>query len=314
MLCRPRISLVCKRWHELFFTLPSLWRVVVLNWAGAREQRQVQGWLAAARSLLHRLGSIAQIVALEFFEVYTDQEWRQALGTLDWLPLSLPSLDIRLTGDGAAAWPPAGASLAQLTRLSHLTYLRMDTGELQAQIISCLPHLPQLASFTYETAHIPIWPSLASALAQHTPGLTQLELAADYAEEPMAPAALSPLTALTHLQSLTLMGTPLPSSAVEVVACLTQLTHVWLSDLDGGQPVDLTPLASLQRMQHLWLDFNREGAAPLPPLEEMLALQRFTFRGALATGNAKVGGRGGEAKWVGRWVSGWAGPSEDIPD
>ncbi len=201
------ITLVCHRWHRLFYSEPALWRSLELpakSLAYANVAGRAQQWFAAKARLLRRVGGFVQHLKYKRTQSYFQDgynkmldvqqvaadcggEWQLGSSVLAHLS-TVQSLRLEwITVDAAAA-----AALQRLTSLTQL-YIEGDD-DLPGSLLAALPSLPQLLSLRLFGGTMP---GLRAALCPLTQ-LTQLECAA---AEPLPPLTiLFPLAQLRQLQ------------------------------------------------------------------------------------------------------------------
>lgn len=237
-LCRPSITLVCKRWHRVFHDQPRLWQTYCLAappsevWEALPPDER-QRWLAAKSRQLRR---VAGVVTAAEFRCADELLWLQhhsrsagagsllaaLVGVLQ--PAALTSLRLNCCPAGQAAgvaeqvaqeaaldvlFPPAAE--AALTRFPRLTSLAVHVGaskrtddqrafQLSPAAAEALRQLRQLHHLSL------VWQGEATAALLHSvlrlPHLTLLRLAP--ASWSMPAGSLRQLSSLQRPQSLEL--------------------------------------------------------------------------------------------------------------
>ena len=277
---RPTVTLVCRKWRDVFWAEPSLWRSIRLaqpcrssaeeEAAGAAQQLQVlrraaRHVQAAEISAVHRSPQPAEAAT-----------WHAAELLLLLQPGTLRALALRhvaTRSDAPACLPEA--ALDALPRLATgLTRLELAgsrlAGRPAAAALAQLRHLRQLSLHMGAVAG-----ELLQAAAQ-LPALSRLELGSPPAELPARMPEL--LGALMQLRQLACLGCGvLPAGTVAALAELPLLEEI---DLAMSLPREELPqLARLPALRRLELCERRwgTGSLALPPPAAFPALQRYRF-------------------------------------
>ena len=201
-LCRPRITLVCKRWRAAYYAAAELWHDCDIKFVGRHRHRQLE--LAAVRLRLQRVGPHVRSIVIRGKDV-RDMGGNLA-DLLNCLSPELQSLELRLQ----SMTESAAEALLRFSRLEHFGWqnrtLVVDLDEYDdveyseafnaASIISQMTALTSLHLSSIDGT-IPKAVPLAVATAfRH---LRQLQL-----ESLLALQDLRPLAALTGLETLQL--------------------------------------------------------------------------------------------------------------
>ncbi len=200
------ITLVCRRWQQVFYSEPALWRSLELT-AESLYDAHADGaagqWFAAKALLLRRVGGLvrqlnySQEPIPEEDDEYTPVEQVAAASNTDWRlsssvlahlsPASLQSLRLD--------WVPVDAvTAAQLPRFSSLTQLQLERcGDLPSCVLEALPSLQRLLCLS-------LWCNIPAGLStalQHLTQLTSLNCSSRSALPELS--AVWPLTRLRQL-------------------------------------------------------------------------------------------------------------------
>ncbi|KAL4421552.1 hypothetical protein ABPG75_010843 [Micractinium tetrahymenae] len=256
----PAITLVCKRWREVFNATPALWRCFTLNpQLHQKSCAQQHACLAALHGLLQRVAphvTSFSIAMLGHIDVHGGPLGWPALRFLRLLqPSVLASLSLlHLPADAPATCEEA---VRELLRHPQLTALELsqawcsdaDAVPLPASLAHALDSLPHLRALSLSTSLA--LPEGLLAAVQRLQGLTRLSLEAK---------SLPPLGALTTLCTL------LQLELSDWTACRT-----WL-------------LAAVQRLQGLTrLSLEAKSLPPLGALTALCTLLQLELSDRTAT-------------------------------
>ncbi|KAL4419721.1 hypothetical protein ABPG75_006819 [Micractinium tetrahymenae] len=261
---RHSTTLVCRRWHRLFWEEGSAWRRVTIDFSGLRPQEEPEATerrLENKRRLLARVGRyVADITVRSIFRQGSLECRRRVEQLLCLLPPSrLTSLSLEhCTGEAAHV-------VQGFTCLEHLGIAGQPSAEAVAGLLSGLPQLRSV-ELRMEECNAP----LAAAIVQ-LPRLTRLVLHGE------GSLVFSPGTQLTGLVALSLyLGSGRAAAAsLASLACSPNLTSL------DPESHTLTMLAvlrrppALPRLQRLALSDNTRTADRRPKLA---AVQRELAR------------------------------------
>ena len=233
---QPALTLVSRRWQEVFYNEPTVWRFFVLDFESldeAEAEGQAWKWFAAKARLLRCVGHFVQ--HLDYRQVYSiDGEeavvdvrrlaaesgvvWRLSSSVLAHLsPASLHTLHLDVTEDAVQT-----TDLRHLSSIVGLTVL--CHGAVPSCIVAALPSLPKLQHLVLLGRILPA--GLAEALPRLT-GLTSLTCFSR-GSLPM----LSAIYPLTQLRKLTWEDERQDGLLqVQVQQLLAQLPHMEAWDL-----------------------------------------------------------------------------------
>lgn len=204
LLRRASLTLVSRRWHEAFYTEPSLWRTFRL--APSRIEGMGAAALHAKLALLRRVAALVEEMEVRD-STETDNRrltrWNLVGGNgspplTSFLTLLVPGQLLALSIEcaaymlPAALWPPG-----QFTQLQSLN---LTTAHMADNPAAYLAHLPQLCDLSLKGAMLGGGTVEAAA---HCSRLTSLRLAAYLlASTPQQLQQLSRLASLVHLSLL----------------------------------------------------------------------------------------------------------------
>ena len=205
-LCRPAVTLVCKRWHRVFYATPALWRRLVIavprppplltqqQWADLPAS--LGQWVDARAALLARVAGMVEALELQ------NGDGLKPLGGGGQLARLLRCLrpqaarGVKLDAFDLSLPEAAMQSLAALTGLTHLELvcdkLHGSAAAALLQLGATLRRLQLLAT------------SVPAEVADALPLLSQLTHLDVWFSDPQLPADWRSLTALVQLQRLRL--------------------------------------------------------------------------------------------------------------
>ena len=258
------ITLVCRRWHSVFYAEKALWREVEVarhNLHPNAAERKVLPWFASKRALLRNVGPrVQRLVYLEAIE----KPLGVSIRSMDHRHEQCASMGtgFRLASDVLGSLSPQG-----LTSLE----LRLCM-ELEPEAVQALEGLTALQQLTLSCTKAPLPPGMVGTLSRMRT-LRALQLTAA-----SLPASLP--AAASRLQQLTLDAHSLPASLLAGLQGLTALTRL---ECRASRLPSMQLLCALSQLRHLgWLERERTGGELLRlPLQLLLAclpgLQAWTI-------------------------------------
>ena len=252
-ICRPRVTLVCKRWEGLFYAEPALWRHFLLRPANpafpSNETRPNPwgGWCAAKHRQLARVAGLVEV--FEAGPRRTDfGGMRAAAHASCWRLVQYISLLRPEVLTEAVLWWEL-AELPELLRFPRLTRLLLHDGyNLPPGAAAVLGRLPQLRSLALH-AHEVSGGEMAAVLGLSQ--LTQLLLLVH-----------NPVTAGHNYESLPGSNADAPSlMQLTRLAQLRQLTIKHRPVVYGVEQVEI--------------EFEEWGVVPLPAPSAFAALESY---------------------------------------
>ncbi|KAI7839857.1 hypothetical protein COHA_006420 [Chlorella ohadii] len=222
----PAITLVCRRWHGVFYSEPAVWRSLELTATSLQKsatEGQAPQWFAAKARLLRLIGGFVQRLFYSQMIADENQEW-------DIIDMQ------QLAADGASEWQLGSSVLAQLSTAS-LEWLHLEWASVDAAAAAALVRLSSLTELALD-CHGKL-PRCAVAALSRMPQLLSLELRFTAFPARLG-TALQRLTQLTYLTCSS--GSALPE--LSTVLPLTRLRQLgWVEQRqDGSLQVDLQQL------------------------------------------------------------------------
>jgi len=234
------ITLVSRRWHQVFYSEPELWHFLALTVESldtAREVGQTRQWFAAKALLLRRIGGFVQ--HLRCSQLLVEDSHPDAYdGTL---------IDMQqLAADSGAEWQLGSSVLAHLSPAT-LQSLRLGWVLVDAGAAAALQRLSSLTQLWIECEDA--LPSRIVVALASLPWLLSLELSA--CDIPLGlPTALQHLTQLTCL----VLDSCSPLPELSAVFALTQLRRLGWQEMRQAGALHVDPqqlLAQLRQLQSL---------------------------------------------------------------
>ncbi len=234
------ITLVSRRWHQVFYSEPELWHFLALTVESldtAREVGQTRQWFAAKALLLRRIGGFVQ--HLRCSQLLVEDSHPDAYdGTL---------IDMQqLAADSGAEWQLGSSVLAHLSPAT-LQSLRLGWVLVDAGAAAALQRLSSLTQLWIECEDG--LPSRIVVALASLPWLLSLELSA--CDIPLGlPTALQHLTQLTCL----VLDSCSPLPELSAVFALTQLRRLGWQEMRQAGALHVDPqqlLAQLRQLQSL---------------------------------------------------------------
>lgn len=221
-----RLTLVCRRWHAVFYSEPALWHTLPLGPPAylLRMVRNLDEWTPCKQAVLRRVGGLVMVASMQAENGHTG--WTMAEALLPLIQPQLSGLGLKFAPRDnqpyslmpfgiASTWPEqqqqreadrAAAAVLQALpqRFPSLQQLSLDLADTGGPALPpCTPavlHQLPLTDLRIASPHsLPA--GLLESLLQAT-ALTKLSLASTAPDVPLAPglAALTALRALRHLE------------------------------------------------------------------------------------------------------------------
>lgn len=227
------ITLVSKRWHEVFYSEPALWGELVLDAASllwADQKGQSAQWFECKARLLQRIGGCVQQL------VYSQMlEWPGGQVGLQRETLDMQQLAAR----SGSEWQLGSSVLACLSPASLQSLILKDT---------------------------PLDAAAAAVLVCMS-GLTQLQVGGS---DDVPSSVAAALAGLPQLRQLVLLGASMPQGLPAALPHLTQLTCLCCYASDSLP--ELTAIYSLTQLRELeWQEQRREVGTMRPDVQQLLA-------------------------------------------